>query len=58
MPKYKINLKPPQVNHPRLGEACSHIAAIISCLIKAAEYQEQSGTNSCTSQSLNTLTVF
>ena len=34
----------------RLGEACSHVAAVISCLIEAAQYQQQTGTTACTSQ--------
>ena len=34
----------------RLGEACSHVAAVISCLIEAAQDQEQMGTTACTSQ--------
>ena len=34
----------------RLGdlEACSHVAAVISCLTEAAQHQEQ--TTACTSQ--------
>ena len=33
----------------RLGEACSHIAAVVSCLINATEIRKQSGADSCTS---------
>ena len=29
---------------------CSHIAAIISCIIRASELQSRSGTSACTSQ--------
>ena len=32
----------------RFGEACSHVAAVISCLIEAAQHQEQMGTTACT----------
>ena len=34
----------------RLGEVCSHVAAIISCLVRASEAQSKSGATSCTSQ--------
>ena len=34
----------------RLGEACSHIAAILSCMIRSAEVKQQSGIDSCTSK--------
>lgn len=34
----------------RLGEACSHIAAILSCLVRSAEVKQQSGIDSCTSK--------
>ena len=34
----------------RLGEACSHVTAVISCLIEAAQHQEQMETTACTSQ--------
>ena len=33
----------------RLGEACSHIAAITSCMINATEVRQQTGADSCTS---------
>ena len=33
----------------RLGEACSHIAAIASCMINAREACQQTGADSCTS---------
>ena len=33
----------------RLGEACSHIAAIASCMINAVEVRKQNGADSCTS---------
>ena len=42
-----INL---HVSHGRLGEACSHIAAVLSCLVRAAEAQLKTGQTSCTSQ--------
>ena len=32
-----------------LGEACSHIAAILTCVINASEARKQAGYNSCTS---------
>ena len=35
----------------RLGEACSHIAALLSCLVAAVESRENAGTDSVTSQS-------
>ena len=34
----------------RLGEACSHIAAILSCFVRATELCYKSGLDSCTSQ--------
>jgi hypothetical protein len=34
-----------------LGEACSHIAAILMCVVHAAERRRQSGENSCISRS-------
>ena len=34
----------------RLGEACSHIATLLSCVVKAAEACQVQGSNSCTSQ--------
>ena len=34
----------------RLGETCSHVAAVITCLIRAAELQSSSGDSACTSQ--------
>ena len=34
----------------RLGEACSHVAAILSSLATATDVQLKSGINSCTSQ--------
>lgn len=34
----------------RLGEACSHIAALLSCVVKAAEARQTCGRDSCTSQ--------
>ena len=34
----------------RLGEACSHIAAVLSCLVRSAEVKQQSGPDSCTSK--------
>ena len=33
----------------RLGEACSHIATIASCMINAREARQQTGADSCTS---------
>ena len=33
----------------RLGEACSHIAAVVSCMINATEVRKRSGADSCTS---------
>ena len=33
-----------------LGEACSHIAAVLSCLVRATELRHKSGLDSCTSQ--------
>ena len=33
-----------------MGEACSHIAAVLSCIVKSVEAQEQSGVESCTSK--------
>ena len=36
--------------HSRLGEACSHVAAIISCVIRASQLQERSGATARTSQ--------
>ena len=38
----------------RFGEACSHIAAILSCLVKATELRYKSDLDSCTSQRLPT----
>jgi len=35
----------------RLGEACSHIAALLSCVIAAVESREKAGIDSVTSQS-------
>ena len=35
----------------RLGEACSHIAALISCVIATVESREKAGIDSVTSQS-------
>ena len=32
-----------------LGEACSHVAAVLSCVIKANELRKQSGMDACTS---------
>jgi len=34
----------------RLGEACSHFAAIFSCVFNAAETYQRSGTDSCISK--------
>ena len=42
-----INL---HVSHARLGEVCSHIAAVLSCLVRSAEDQLKTGQTSCTSQ--------
>ena len=33
----------------RLGKACSHIAAIASCMIYAREVRQRTGADSCTS---------
>ena len=35
----------------RLGEACSHLAALLSCLVTAVESRERAGTDSITSLS-------
>ena len=32
----------------RIGEACSHVATVLSCIVKAHESRQNS--NSCTSQ--------
>ena len=40
----------PLYNNYSLGETCSHVAAVISCLIKAAQLQYSSGDSACTSQ--------
>ena len=34
----------------RLGEACSHVAAVLSCLIKATEARKKSGAEAFTSR--------
>jgi len=34
----------------RLGEACSHIAALLSCVVQAVVARQSSGSYSCTSQ--------
>ena len=34
----------------RLGEACCHIAAVLSCLVRGTEMRSKSGVESCTSQ--------
>ena len=34
----------------RLGETCSHVAAIISAVIQACEIRDESGQNASTSQ--------
>ena len=36
----------------RLGEACSDIAAVISCLIRAAQLHFNSGMDACTSKNV------
>ncbi len=41
----------------RPGEACSHIAAVISCLVRAAEVQTTSGATACTSKMCSWLPV-
>lgn len=41
----------------RIGEACSHIAAVISCLVRAADLQARSGVTACTSQKFSWLPV-
>ena len=38
------------VQSHRLGEACAHIAAILSCLVRATQMRQKSGVDSCTSQ--------
>lgn len=34
----------------RLGEACSHIATVLTCIVKAGEARMKSGSDACTSQ--------
>lgn len=34
----------------RLGETCSHVAAILSCVVEAVEARKAQGSSSCTSQ--------
>jgi hypothetical protein len=34
----------------RIGEACTYIATVLSCVVKAAETRKNSGMNSCTSK--------
>lgn len=33
-----------------LGEACSHVATLLSCVVKAAELRRSMGRESCTSK--------
>ena len=34
----------------RLGESCSHVAALLTTVVKAVDCRKQAGLNACTSQ--------